>query len=279
MKTQTFEDLSPLWPLTEISRPPKPVYYRGCSNVWTLPRIALIGSRRPSSYSKRAAYCLGRSLANSGFCVVSGLATGIDRCAHEAAMAAGGMTVAVLGHGLNHCYPRAHWELRERIEKQGGCLSEYEDSTPALPWRFAERNRLIAGLCQVVIVVEAGERSGSLITAQFALDEGREVWVVPGPFDEQRYAGSHRLINDGAKLLTEDFTRIETPSLTPVAAWFHEPESTFQALWERSGLEVSRVWEELERAKQNEWVVELAPHRYLWLGLSRDEGSDRSEVK
>jgi DNA processing protein len=145
---------------------------------------------------------LGRELAVAGLVVVSGLARGVDGEAHRGALEAGGLTVAVLGCGIDRDYPASNAQLSRRIEERGLVVSEYEPGVEPAPWRFPARNRIIAGLCEAVVVVEARERSGALITADFALDEGREVFAVPGEITSALSAGTNALLKLGATPLT-----------------------------------------------------------------------------
>lgn len=167
------------------------------------PYIAIVGTRKPTVYGEHATYQLARELAGAGAVIVSGLARGIDGIAHQAALDAGGKTVAVLAHGLNRLYPARHLELAKQIVNSGGALvSEYPLSTPPLPWRFVERNRIIAALADVTIVTEAGVKSGALITANRALNMGRSVMAVPGNITSENAAGPNNLIRQGATIIT-----------------------------------------------------------------------------
>ena len=165
------------------------------------PAIAIVGSRKASATALGAARALGSALGERGVCVVSGLALGVDAAAHQGALEAGGSTVGVLGCGIDGVYPRSHRELFGLVKNAGGIISEYGLGEPPLRWRFPARNRVISGLSACVVVVEAPEQSGSLITARHATDAGRDVWAVPGPigFDECR--GSNKLLADGAGVL------------------------------------------------------------------------------
>ena len=163
--------------------------------------VALVGSRKATRAGEETASGLARELAARGVCVVSGLALGVDAAAHEGALAAGGATVGVLGCGIDVVYPRSNRELFRRVEAQGALVSEYPPGEAPLAWRFPARNRIIAGLSDAVVVVEAPEKSGALITARHALDAGRDVWAVPGPTGSPEYRGSNRLLADGAGVL------------------------------------------------------------------------------
>jgi DNA processing protein len=191
--------------LAAIHDPPPRLFLRGdaAPEVLGLPAVALVGARSCSSYGRSVARSLARDLAAAGLVVVSGLARGVDGEAHRGALDAGGSTVAVLGCGIDRDYPAAHAELARRICETGGLLvSEYEPGVEPAPWRFPARNRIIAGLCRATVVVEARERSGALITADFALEEGRDVLAVPGEITSSLSAGSNALLRPGATPVT-----------------------------------------------------------------------------
>ncbi len=190
--------------LGAIFDPPPFLYVRGGGDPQLLGRrsVAVVGARSCSAYGSQVARMLGRELAAAGLVVVSGLARGIDGEAHRGALEAGGCTVAVLGCGIDRDYPASHAQLSRRIEEQGLVVSEYEAGVEPAPWRFPARNRIIAGLSEAVVVVEARERSGALITADFALDEGREVFAVPGEITSSLSAGTNALLKLGAAPLT-----------------------------------------------------------------------------
>ena len=163
--------------------------------------VALVGSRRATRSGLETAAVLGRALAARGVRVVSGLAAGVDAAAHEGAIEAGGRTVGVLGCGIDVVYPRENRELFRRVGEEGALVSEYYLGEAPLAWRFPARNRIIAGLSDAVVVVEAPEKSGALITARHAIDAGRDVWAVPGPRGAPECRGSNRLLADGAGVL------------------------------------------------------------------------------
>jgi DNA processing protein len=196
----------PLFPerLRAIFDPPRALYLRGAGELELLGRraVAVVGARSCSAYGAQVARMLGRELAASGLVVVSGLARGIDGEAHRGTLDAGGLTVAVLGCGIDRDYPASNARLSRRIEEAGLVVSEYEPGIEPAPWRFPARNRIIAGLSEAVVVVEARERSGALITADFALDEGREVFAVPGEITSSLSAGTNALLKLGATPLT-----------------------------------------------------------------------------
>lgn len=192
---------SPLYPrrLKAIYDPPIVLYYRGTlPDFDKLPTIGVVGTRHPSVYGRQAAKRLGGEIAAAGGLVVSGLAEGIDGAAMEAALSAGFPAVGVLGCGADVVYPRKHKALFQETERLGCILSEYAPGSPPLGWHFPRRNRIISGLSCGVVVVEAPERSGSLLTAKHALEQGRDVFVVPGNVDMESFRGSNRLLRSGA---------------------------------------------------------------------------------
>jgi DNA processing protein len=197
----SFED--PGYPalLRQIADPPPVIYILGNKELLQGDAVAIVGSRAATNYGKRTAYSLAGCLARFKVGVVSGLALGIDAEAHAGSLAAGGATVAVLGCGLDVIYPRQNSDLYRKISANGVLVSEYPLGTRPEGFRFPARNRIIAGLSQGVVVVEAAKKSGSLITAQLALDYDREVFAVPGQVDSHKSAGAHWLLQQGAKLV------------------------------------------------------------------------------
>lgn len=202
----TEED--PYYPplLSEISQPPVLLYGRGDIKILSRrPILAVVGTRRPTHYGLEVTEKLVTELADAGFIIVSGLALGIDSRAHEATMDAKGKTIAVLGSGVNHdsIFPPENRGLARRLAESGGVvISEYAPGTPAVKEHFPARNRIISGLAQGVLVVEAREKSGALITARFALEQNRDVFAIPGSVFTPTTAGPHTLIKEGAKLVT-----------------------------------------------------------------------------
>jgi DNA processing protein len=190
--------------LKAIFDPPPSLYLRGSGDpeLLDLRAVAIVGARSCSSYGAQVARMLGRELAAAGLLVISGLARGIDGEAHRGALAAGGKTIGVLGCGIDRDYPAVHASLSRRMEESGLVVSEYEPGIEPAPWRFPARNRIIAGLSEAVVVVEARERSGALITADFALEEGREVFAVPGEITAALSIGTNALLKLGATPLT-----------------------------------------------------------------------------
>ena len=225
--------------LRAIADPPDRLYVRG--TIPSGPMIAVVGSRRATPYGLRVAERLARELAGLGVVVVSGLARGVDAAAHRGALAAGGQTVAVLAGGLDRIYPPEHASMAVQIAGQGALLSEARDGTAPLPGLFPVRNRIISGLSRGLVVVEAAERSGALITARMALEQGREVFAVPGSIENPLTAGTHGLIRDGAGLVqgVEDvlaefpdlaLAYARVPARTRARSGPQEPE--LAAVWE-----------------------------------------------
>jgi len=187
--------------LSQIPDPPVVLWFKGDVTHASRPAVAVVGSRRATPAGLAVAGSLSRDLAAAGLVIVSGLARGVDAAAHEGALSAGGQTVAVLGCGLDRIYPPEHEELASRIAASGAVISELPPGVPPLPHQFPLRNRIISGLSRAVVVIEAGDKSGSLITARAALEQGRDVLAVPGSVASGRYRGSHALLKDGARLV------------------------------------------------------------------------------
>jgi DNA processing protein len=205
--------------LKKIHDPPFLLYARGRQVQWERPWIAVVGSRKMTAYGRELAFWLGRELAARGIGVVSGLARGIDTWAHRGALKGGGETAAVLGTGLDTCYPAENRLLAEEISRAGLLLSEFPLGTGPKPQHFPLRNRIISGISLGTVVVEAAEKSGALITADLALEQGREVFALPGPINSPMSRGCHSLIQQGAKLVQgiEDLLE-ELPGYSPPAA-------------------------------------------------------------
>lgn len=206
----TFAD--PEYPalLREIPDSPLVLFVRGRLPVDPRPHIAIVGARNGTQLGFDIARDFGRELAAAGFVVVSGLALGVDTFAHLGALEGGGRTIAVLGSGPDITYPAANRKIRERILAENGALvSEYPPGTPARPWHFPVRNRVIAGMCVATVVVEASARSGSLITARLAAEQDREVFAIPGNIRSALAEGTLALIKDGAQLVTSPHDLIE----------------------------------------------------------------------
>jgi DNA processing protein len=187
--------------LLQIYDPPPFFYYQGSFREEDTLAVAIVGSRKATTYGVKTAERIGRELALRGFTIVSGMARGIDTAAHRGALQGGGRTIAVLGSGIDVIYPTENKLLFNELIQQGAVLSEFPLSTPPLPKNFPQRNRIISGLSLGVVVVEASTNSGSLITAKLALDQGREVFAVPGSINSLTSQGTNGLIKEGAKLV------------------------------------------------------------------------------
>lgn len=187
--------------LLNIPDPPCGLFYRGSLPADDLFYVGIVGARMCTEYGRRISQELGKRLSESGIGVISGMAAGIDAASHAGALQADGITYAVMGCGCDVCYPSSSRNLFLRIPEDGGILSEYLPGTKPLPYLFPERNRLISGLSDVVVVVEARDKSGSLITADCALDQGRDIYAVPGRVGDKTSSGCNRLIDQGAYML------------------------------------------------------------------------------
>jgi DNA processing protein len=187
--------------LDAIHDPPPVLWTKGRLESLCGPMVAIVGSRAASPYALEVARRLGADLARRQVAVVSGMARGVDSAAHEGALDGGGVTIAVFGCGIDVIYPPEHARLAGQICERGLLVSEFPPGTPPLPGYFPQRNRIISGLSLAVVVVEAAEKSGSLITARFALDQGREVLAVPGNILGGRNSGAHALLRDGARIV------------------------------------------------------------------------------
>lgn len=194
----------------------KKLFYSGSLPSERFPTIAIVGTRRPTSYGKEVTINFATDLSRKGFVIVSGLALGIDGIAHKAALEAGGRTIAVLGNGLGDIYPKSHSQLAQQIIQSGGALiSEYEPHIAARGYQFLERNRIVSGLSDAVLITEASARSGTINTAHHALNQGKEVFVVPGNITSPLSAGCNLLIKQGATPVTspDDIIEILAPHL------------------------------------------------------------------
>ncbi len=251
--------------LRELSDAPLGLFWRGDTDLLTTAQLAIVGSRNPTPAGARHARGFAAELSRRGLVITSGLALGVDAAAHCGALDARGLTVAVTGTGLDICYPSSHAALAERIAAEGLLLSEFTPGTPARRANFPRRNRLIAGLSLGTLVVEAALRSGSLITARLAAEQGREVFAIPGSVDNPLARGCHRLIRQGAKLvesaddiLEELAPMVDNVDVTPASAAVATPAvhdedyqlllthldnapMSIDALVEATGLSVSSV--------------------------------------
>lgn len=197
----TFNDTNYPPQLKEITDPPPVLFVRGNPDLLSLPQIAIVGSRNPSSLGVETAFNFAKTLSHHGFVITSGLALGIDAASHRGALNAKGYTVAVAGTGLDRVYPARHKELATEIVNTGVMISEFPPGTAAKANHFPRRNRIISGLCQGLLVVEAAKQSGSLISARMALEQNREVFAIPGSIHNPLARGCNALIREGAKLV------------------------------------------------------------------------------
>src|SRR5882672_2821524 len=204
--------------LTTIADPPPVLWTRGRPDALGVPAVAIVGSRAASPYGLAVAERLAADLAARGLVIVSGLARGVDSAAHRGALAAGGVTVAVLGSGVDVMYPPEHAALAKEIDVRGAVISELVPGTPPQQWFFPLRNRIISGLSRAVVVIEASDKSGSLITARCALEQGRDVLAVPGNVLSGRNRGGHALLRDGAKIVETADDILEELGFAPAAA-------------------------------------------------------------
>lgn len=210
-----YEDKSYPPLLRQIDHAPPVLYISGNAALLKQIQIAIVGSRKASYYGKTSAYWMARELANTNFAITSGMALGIDSKAHEGALDVNGSTLAVVGTGIDQCYPRQNLTLKRRIEEQGAVVSEFPLGMKPLAHNFPRRNRIISGMSLGLLVVEAAARSGSLISARLAMEQNREVFALPGQINSHQSQGCHRLIKDGAKLvqspedIIEEFPAIE----------------------------------------------------------------------
>lgn len=205
-----------LQPLISVEHPPTKIHLLGTLPEKRIPTVAIVGTRKPTSYGKEVTHQLAYDLASRGIVIVSGLALGVDGLAHNAALEAGGVTIAILGNGLPNIYPATHRQLGENILKQSGAiLSEYEPDTPARGFQFLERNRLVSGLSDAIIITEAAARSGTLNTTAHALAQGKEIFVVPGNITSPMSAGCNALLRQGATPVTcaEDILEVIAPDM------------------------------------------------------------------
>lgn len=226
--------------LAAIHDPPATLWVRGHVDALRAPSVAIVGSRAASPYALEVARRLGADLARRNVAVVSGMARGVDSAAHRGALEGGGVTIAVFGCGVDVIYPREHRGLAERILECGALVSEFPIGMPPRREHFPQRNRIISGLSLAVVIVEAAEGSGSLITADFALDQGRTVLAVPGNVLGGRNYGAHALLRDGAKLVecADDILEELPLSLTQPTAGITDPPGIGD-----SGLGISRAKE------------------------------------
>ena len=216
-------------PLLDLPQPPRTLWYIGNLSVLEAPCVAIVGTRKCTAYGERMARELGSALARAGACVISGMARGIDCVSHVAALDVNGRTAAILGTGVDIAYPPSHRALHARIASKGLLLSELTPGAHSHGGSFPQRNRLIAALARLTIIVEAPKKSGALGTASHAMELGREVAVVPGPIDSPQSEGSNTLFNEGAHPITCIADALALLGLTPAARTLLDPEDPDQA--------------------------------------------------
>jgi DNA processing protein len=251
--------------LREIHDPPVVLYARGRVELLNAPAVAIVGSRNATPQGLRDAEEFARALSDAGLAIVSGLALGIDAAAHRGGLAGAGSSIAVMGTGPDRVYPRRNQELADQLAASGCLISEFATGTPPLAHNFLQRNRLISGLTRGVLVVEAALRSGSLNTARYALDQGRDVFAVPGSIHSALSKGCHRLLKDGAKLVEcADDVLVELRMIAaPAAAKESAPDcavqpdplleemgfapATIDQLSQRTGLDAAKLAAHLSR--------------------------------
>jgi DNA processing protein len=268
--------------LTTIVDPPPVLWALGSVAAFAAPAVAIVGARAASSYSLSVAEQLAADLAARGLAIVSGLARGVDSAAHRGALSAGGVTIGIMGSGVDVMYPPEHESLARDMQQHGAVASELVPGTPPLPHLFPLRNRIISGLSRAVVVIEAGEKSGSLITARCALEQGRDVLAVPGNVLSGRNRGAHALLRDGAKIVesaddileelgmslievrrcTGDDARRSTPD--PILACLTPGEpSDLDAIAERSGLTTARLLPRLFELELQGAVARIGGGRFV----------------
>lgn len=199
-----------------IPDPPKQLYYYGDLSLSKMRCVSVVGSRKTTEYGRWAAFTLAQRLAEHDIVVVSGLAAGIDACSHAGALKANGKTIAVLGCGIDLCYPSSNRELKEQIKNSGLILSEYPPGHPAAIYTFPRRNRIISGISEATVIAAAGLHSGALITAELAVEQGRTVYTLPGNINNAYHLGSNKLIKDGATPLVVLDDLLEELGIQPI---------------------------------------------------------------
>jgi len=267
--------------LREIIDPPLALHFRGDVSLLGRPALAIVGSRRASPYALNAAAHLTRQLVSSGLTIVSGMARGVDAAAHRTALDSAGSTIAVLGTGIDVVYPRSNAGLFRAITERGLALSEFPPGTPPMPENFPMRNRVISGLCLGTLIVEATRRSGSLITARMAAEQGREVFAVPGSIFSAGSEGPHRLVQYGAKLVHDANDVLEelpggfqvaapvkesqpdSPLREVLAVLTRDDASHIDAVAARLGRTPSAVAVSLLQLELDGWIQALPGARYV----------------
>lgn len=238
--------------LKEINNPPIKLFTIGNLELLKMPCVAIVGTRRSSPYGRWVATEISKRVADAGCCVVSGMAEGIDSAAHKGALSANGKTIAVLGTGIDVCFPKSNIDLYKRLSKEGLILSEYEPGTKGYPANFPMRNRIISGLSEKVVVVEGAYKSGSMITANLANEQGRDVYSVPGNINQPNSTGTNLLISDGATPILSIDDCLDTLGIlsfakqNKIAALSAEEKKLFNLVRYNPGMQIDFVIEKLE---------------------------------
>ena len=273
---------NPAYPvaLTTIIDPPPILWTRGSVAALAVPAVAIVGARAASSYGLSVAEQLAADLAARGLAIVSGLARGVDSAAHRGALSAGGVTIGIMGSGVDVMYPPEHAALAQEMQQRGAIVSELVPGTPPQKHLFPLRNRIISGLSRAIVVIEAGEKSGSLITARCALEQGREVLAVPGNVLSGRNRGAHALLRDGAKIVESADDILEELGMSvasrpktgdragaiqdPILACLTPGEpSDLDAIAERSGLTTARLLPRLFELELQGAVARIGGGRFV----------------
>jgi len=265
--------------LTTIVDPPPVLWTLGAVAAFQAPAVAIVGARAASPYGLSVAEQLAADLAARGLAIISGLARGVDSAAHRGALSAGGVTIGIMGSGVDVMYPPEHAPLAREMQQHGVVASELVPGTPPLPYLFPLRNRIISGLSRAVVVIEAGEKSGSLITARCALEQGRDVLAVPGNVLSGRSRGAHALLRDGAKIVESADDILEELGMTrkgvvlasttpfpedPILACLAPGEpSDLDAIAERSGLTTARLLPRLFELELQGAVARIGGGRFV----------------
>jgi DNA processing protein len=275
----TWRDAAYPVALTTIVDPPPVLWTLGSPSAFEVPAVAIVGARAASPYGLSVAEQLAADLAARGLAIISGLARGVDSAAHRGALSAGGVTIGIMGSGVDVMYPPEHASLAREMQQHGAVASELVPGTPPLPQLFPLRNRIISGLSRAVVVIEAGEKSGSLITARCALEQGRDVLAVPGNVLSGRNRGAHALLRDGAKIVESADDILEELGMTrkgvvpasttafpedPILACLAPGEpSDLDAIAERSGLTTARLLPRLFELELQGAVARIGGGRFV----------------